>query len=149
MSREGDFASRMTGDATLMAILTGGVFTSGGVGIDGITRGAAPSAFDANGYVKPCALVRQRGLIPDFQIEDGLAQVASAGQTVEIWLYEDKTYTAIDAALARLYVLFYGYPFADSFPCEWVFTIDRQRDTGALANASLARIDFLVRSVKT
>lgn len=132
----------------LMAILTGGVFTAGAVGIDGITRNATPAAFDANGFLRPCALVKERGLIPDSMVADGLAQVASAGQTVEVWLYELVGYTAIDAALARLKHLFYGYSLTDSFPIEWTNTINRQRDTGALANASLARIDFYVLSVQ-
>jgi hypothetical protein len=147
MSREEDFAARMLADTTLMQTLTGGVFTSGTVGINGITRDVAPTAFDANGYLEPCALVRQRGNVPDGNVRDGMAQTTSAIQVVEIYVYEDTGYTNIDAALARMYVLFEGYAFSDSFPVELSNVIDRQRDTGALNGASLARQDWAVYSV--
>jgi hypothetical protein len=141
----------MTGDVTLMAVLTGGVFKAETVGREGVTRETAAAAFDANGYLKPCALVRQRGNVPDGNVSDGITQQTSAAQVVEVYVYEDRGYSNIDAALDRLYALFQGYAFtgaSGSFPCEWVNTIDRQRDNGALANASLARIDFAVYSVK-
>lgn len=147
MAREDQFAARMTGDATLMDILTGGVFTSGAVGLDGITRETVAAAFDASGWLKPCALVKQRGNVPTFDVVDYDAQVTSARQIVEIWLYEDKGYTNIDAAAARLYTLFQGHVLDDTFEIRLAFDLDRQRDTGALAGASLRRLDFQVDSI--
>lgn len=147
MSRETDFETRMEADASLMAILTGGVYAAGSLGLLGITRETVPAAFDANGYLKPCALVRQRPLIPDLQVIDQIAQVASATQVVEIYVYEDSGYTNIDSALGRLYTLFYGYQFSDSFPVEWLGTLDRERDQGALPGASMARQEWLVANV--
>lgn len=147
MSRETDFETRMEADATLMAILTGGVYAAGSIGLLGITRETTPSAFDSNGYLKPCALVRQRPLIPDLQVVDFTVQAASATQVVEIYVYEDSGYTNIDNALNRLYTLFYGYKFSDSFPVEWLGTLDRERDQGALSGASMARMEFLVPNV--
>lgn len=148
MSRENDFASRMTADATLMAVLTGGVFKTETTGVEGIVRETAPTAFDANGYLKPCALVRQRALIPDGIVEDDIEQDTSVRQVVEIWLYEDRGYTSIDAAASRLFVLFQGYQFADAFPAKLISQIERQRDMGALNNASLGRLDFEIFSVR-
>lgn len=146
-SREDDFKAVMIASAPLLAVLTGGVFTLGATGPEGINRDTTAAAYDAGGYLKPCALIRQRGLVPDNQIVDGLAKIASAGQTVEIYLYQDRGYSAIDAARGLIYNSFQGVPFADTFPVEWSNTIDRQRDTGALAGASMARIDFFVRSI--
>lgn len=149
MSRESDFATRIAADATLMAVLTGGVYQAGSAGLEGLGREATPGAFDASGFLKPCALVRQRGNVPDGNVRDGLAQVVSATQVIEIWLYCDQSagYTPIDAALARLFVLFEGYIFADSYPVELVNVIDRARDEGALSGASLARQDWAVYSI--
>jgi hypothetical protein len=147
MSRESDFATRMTGDATLMAILTGGVHRYEVTGQDGITRDATPSAFDANGYLRPCALVKQRANVADGWVDDEEAQFDSAIQIVEIWFYEDSGYTNIDAAAARCYTLFKGYAFADSFPVRLANVMDRQRDNGALHGASMARQDWQVNSV--
>ena len=148
MSREADFKTHMEADATLMALLTGGVFTSAGVGRDGITRTSAAAAFDGSGYLKPCALVKQRGLIPDLEVNDQEAGVASATQVIEIWLYEDTGYISIDAALNRLFVLFHGYSFTDTFPVEWITTLDREVDEGALNGASMARQDWLTSSIE-
>lgn len=149
-SRESDFATRMAADATLMATLTGGVFRSELVGREGITRETAAGAFDTNLYLKPCALVKQRGLVPDGAIRDEIEQDTSVRQVVEVYLYEDSGYTSIDAAISRLFVLFQGWQFAGasaSFPVELVNIIDRQRDEGALKGKSLARVDFAVFSI--
>lgn len=138
----------MVADATLMAILTGGVFAYGDVGIDGITRETAASAFDANGYLKTCSLVKQRGAIPDRQVTDTEAQLESIAQVVEIYVYQRRGYDQIDLALARLFSLFYGYRFADSGELARINTLDRLTDQGVLKNASLARVDWLVNSVQ-
>lgn len=148
MSREDDFATRMAADSTLMTTLTGGVYKSGTVGREGITRDTAAGTFDANGYLKPAALVKQRDLIPDNQVNDQIAGVASAAQVVEIWIYEDSGYTNIDTALARLFVLFHGHSLTGAFPAEWAGTIDRQRDEGALKGASMARQDWLITDIQ-
>jgi hypothetical protein len=131
-----------------MAILTGGVFTSGAVGLEGITQESAPSAF-GDGYLKPTALVRQRGKVPDYQMSDAGAQLVSTAQTVELYLYQDRNFDQIDLAVARLYKLFQGYSFSDSFPVVFTNLIDRTRDTGALSGASLARMDWIVYSIMT
>lgn len=144
MSRESDIKSILIGDATLMAILTGGVFTSADVGRDGITRDSAPGAFDTSGYLKPCALVKERGSVPDNQVVDTIQGHASAGQVVEIWNYEDEGYTNIDAAQARQFVLLFGLQLSGTFPLEWAGTLNREVDEGALSGSSLARQDWLV-----
>lgn len=147
-SREDDFKARMVADvANLMLILTGGVFTSGGVGLDGISRDSAPDAFDADGFLQPCALVKQAGNIPDGQVVDYAAQVASANQRVEIWLYQDRGYDAIDAAAARLYTLFQGHVLTGTFEIRLANVLDRQRDEGSLSGASTARLDWQVDSI--
>lgn len=147
MTREADFSTRMTADATLMAILTGGVFKTETIGVEGITRETTPAAF-SSGYLLPCALVRQRALVPDGIVEDDIEQDTSVRQVVEVWLYEDRGYTSIDAAASRIFVLFQGYQFSDAFPVKLINQIERQRDMGALNNASLARLDFEIFSVK-
>lgn len=153
MSRESDFYTRMVADTALMLILTGGVYKSENVGIEGINLDTTSAAFDATTqYLKPCALCKQRPRVPDRMIADSLAQIASVVQTVEIYIYQEaiagaNSYSAIDAAVARLYVLFHGVPFADSYPVEYTNLIDRMRDTGALRGRSMGKMDFQVRSI--
>lgn len=146
MTRENDFATRMIADTTLIAILTGGVYQSGLVGLEGITRETTPAAF-SSGYLRPCALVKQRGNVFTGEVEDYTDLSAAARQVVEVWLYEDRGYTAIDAAAARIYALFQGYQFGGTFDIRLANVIDRQRDAGSLNGASLARLDWQVDSI--
>lgn len=147
MSREDDFATRMLADATLVAILTGSVHKASEIGPEGVSRDTTPGAFDANGYLRPTALVRERSLVPDGNVRDGLAQVTSTIQVVEIYIYADITSASIEAAVSRIYVLFEGYPFADSFPVELSNIIKGLRDEGALSGSALTRMDWAVYSV--
>lgn len=148
-SREADFHARIVADTALMAILTGGAFKSESVGIEGIDRTTAPGAFDASGFLRPCALVRQRALVPTGDVLDFGAQIISARQAVEIWLYSDASggYTAIDAAIDRLYTLFQGHVFAGTFEVSLAIRLDRERDQGALQGASMAKLDWQVDSI--
>ncbi len=147
MAIESDIATLLSADATLDAILLGGVYASGTVGPLGITRETTPGAF-SGGWLLPAALVRQRGRVPDGAVRDGLAQDVSTAQVVEIYLYEDSGYSSIDAAAARIYALLEGVAVGSgTFPAELVNMLDRERDTGALAGHSLARMDFVIYSL--
>lgn len=145
MSLEAEFKTAMEADATLMAILTGGVYTSSEAGRDGITRTDTPDAFDT--YLLPCALVKQRGLIPDGVVSDTIEQLASTVQVVEIWLYEDSGYANIDLALAQLFITFFGNQLNGSFELTLINTIDRETDSGQLNGASMARQDWQVNKI--
>lgn len=151
MTRENDFYARMIADTTLMAILTGGVWKKESTGVEGLTRETAAAAFDVAGYLKPCALVRERELVPDNAVRDPMAQVTSASQVIEIWLYADAGagYSAIQGAKNRLYTLFEGHQFSDSFEVMWTNALGNLRDLGALKNSCMSRIDFIVYEIKS
>lgn len=147
MSRESDFAARMTGDAALMLILTGGVYQSGLVGIEGITRETTPAAF-SGGYLAPCALVVQAGRVPDGTVLDYNDRSTSARQRVQVYIYQDSPgYTAIDLASARIYTLLQGHQATGGFEIHLINELDRSRDQGPLAGASMAMLDFEVVSI--
>jgi hypothetical protein len=147
VAREDEIAAILAADATLTGILTGGILTSGTVGEEGLSRTETPAVFDAAGYLKPVALVRQRGLVPNSQVKDFDEQITSATQVVEVWLYQDSGYVEIDAAKARIYTLLQGRMLAGTFELDLVNLIERQRDQGALRGASLTRMDWAVYSI--
>jgi hypothetical protein len=148
MSREHDVKTRLAADATLLTILTGRIHADGALGRLGITRDTAPDAFDANGWLLPCALVRERALIPAGDIRDLEAQVASTSQMVEVWLYEDAGFANIEAASNRIYALLQGYPFSGAYPAEWTFSTPVLRDEGTLSGASVQRIDYRIVDIR-
>ena len=148
MSRENDFYGVLNGDATLLTTLTGGIYKVESIGISGISRDVAPAAYDADGFLLPCALIRERSFVPDGVLRDTMAKQLTARQVVEVYLYEDRTYTAIDTAKARVIALLMGYQFADSFELELANIVPRLRDPeGPVTNASMERLDWVVDSV--
>jgi hypothetical protein len=116
MSREEDVLDLLDSDAPLLAVLTGGIYAYGDTGLDGITRENTPDAFDANGWLQPCLLIKQRGQIPDGWVDDEIEKLESTIQIVELWFYEDSGYEAIDAAMTRCYATLKGHSFADTLP---------------------------------
>jgi hypothetical protein len=147
---EVDIAALIAANSAIMAQLTGGVYQSGLVGVEGITRETTPAAFDSDGYLLPCCLVRQRDLIPTLDVLDFDAQLKSSIQVVECWLYQDAPlYDVIDAVSSLLYALLQGKPLPYSYELDLAHMISRQRDGGTLGNASLARLDWAVYRILT
>lgn len=101
--------SALTGDATLMALLTGGVYRA-----QEISRQATPAAFDANLEVKPCGLVKQEAATRWGPLED------SGRVYVVVWLYERSGYTSIEAARKRIYTLLHRKQLSGSAKLYWV-----------------------------
>lgn len=84
-------------DATLMGTLTGGLYAAGTVGE--ISRQTTPDAFDDNGEIEPCGLVRFETETP-WGVHDHSARLYFT-----VMLYERVGASAIDEARARMYAL--------------------------------------------
>ena len=94
MSLTSDITAILQADHTLMTTLTGGVQDT----VE-ITRQITPTAFDANGEIKPCALVRTGSEAPIF------TKTMAVQTPVIIYFYQRTGYDKIDAALARVFTL--------------------------------------------
>ena len=81
-------------DSTLMSILTGGLHTA----VE-ITRQETPAAFDSNGEIQPCALLKFDSVAPDGPYEHG------AMLHFSLLFYERSGYDNVEAARQRAYVL--------------------------------------------
>jgi hypothetical protein len=49
--------------------------------------------------------------------------------------------------MSRLFYLFFGYQFVDTWELALIGGLDRQNDTGQLSGASMARMDWQVNSL--
>ena len=87
----------LAADSALMASLPGGVHNAALVGV--ISRQTTPTAFDANGELRPCALVQGRTTSP------AGGRIDAEITTVAIYLYQRSITTAIDAARVRIKTL--------------------------------------------
>lgn len=99
MSLETSVRDALLASSTLRTAMTGGIWAWENTGEHGLTRVALPSAFDSEGRIKPCILVKERNRIGTPAIRDAGLQVASTIQAVEIWLYGDRTSTSASATL--------------------------------------------------
>lgn len=87
----------LTGDASLLATLPGGVFD--GRTVQEISRQATPTAYDQWQEMKPCALIRAETQTPWGPLRSGTRL------HVVVWLYAQGNYTALETARERIYTL--------------------------------------------
>lgn len=85
-------ASHLTNDATLMSLLTGGVVYDK---IE-INRQITPSAFDSNGIIKPCVLIKANDIANVFEL--------TAQQIFDIFIYTPPL-SSSEAIVERLYTI--------------------------------------------
>ncbi len=112
----------LAADSTLSAIVTGGLF----VGLE-ITRQLTPGAFNSNGDVLPCILVRDGSQAPDGPHPDG------ARAYISIFFYQQTGYEEIDAARKRVYELLHRQTAA----IAGVWDIRHVNDTPVLDDPAL------------
>lgn len=88
-----DIQGVLEADDDLMAILTGGVWTD----VEEINRQNTPDAFDANGEIQPCALIK---LGNEYKITDTRRAVRTP---VTIYLYQRQGYDSTRPAMVRIH----------------------------------------------
>lgn len=135
-------------DATLLATATGGVYDYNETGRMGINRTnpATAAAFDSDGIIRPCVLVKLRSSIPDGAVTDEVDQRSSHIQMIECWLYADVDFTAIDTMSSRIYTLLHAKRLNGPFFLRWAGDIPGPRDL--TLDAWVQRSDFQVNALR-
>lgn len=127
-------------DATLLATATGGVWDADEAGRLGLSRTTTAAAFDDDGKVKPCVLLKTRGRRPDGALVE---PVASTREVLEAWFYEDSGYSNIETMRDRVYTLLHTVQLDGTFQVLWQGDVRPGiRDTDLDANVE--RSDYLV-----
>lgn len=118
----------LAGDGPLSAVLTGGIYT------EEVTRQTTPDGFDANGVLRPCAVVRVSTETPAGPYARGSRAVAT------IYVYQDGGHTSIDAAIARIYDLLHQTKPADGiWEVRWADDLLDQEDPALDCNLGISR----------
>ncbi len=148
-NRESEVTAYLAADATLVAILTGGIYQSGNLPLEGLGESSTPDAF-VSGVLLPTAIVRTRAPVPSGGIVDLSERVASASQILEVWLYADVAdQEALFDARERVYALVQGHAFDAAYPSEWANELATMPEPGNLAPSGMvSRIDFLIRNIR-
>jgi hypothetical protein len=108
-----DFRLLLENDTALSSTLTGGIFDATELGRNGLQ---IEQVQDAQGRIKPCAVIRWRANNP-FPPEP----IPAERQFVEVYLYEDTGYTNIEAAIKRMKTLLHRkYIISTDHGLAWV-----------------------------
>ncbi len=129
----------LEGDATLTAILTGGIFDASELDREGLSLGDVQ---DTNNKVKPCAVLRWRGSNPTGPTD----RLNAEARFLEVYLYEDMGTVNIEAARRRIKQLLHRQSFlATNFGLVWLRWAGDQGEFSADelggASADMARFE--------
>lgn len=129
-------------DTTLLATATGGVWDFDETGRQGLSRTITTGAFDSNGIIKPCVLLKLRSSTPDLVLRDDANQYNSVREIVEVWFYQDTGYDKIETMRNRVYRDLHAQRLSGMWQLLWGGDIRPGiRDTDL--DASVERSDYL------
>jgi len=134
-------------DSTLTTAATGGIWTFDQTGRMGLNRTSTPGAFDSDGIIKPCVLLKRRSSMPDGAIADESAQRASYVTMLEAWFYADADFTAIETMRDRVYTLLHEKRLTGPFYIRWAGDLRDQRDDDL--DAFLERSTYQVNGIRS
>jgi hypothetical protein len=129
MSLRDDIKTYLEADATLTGILTGGVHA----GVE-ISRQNTPSAFDSNGEILPCALVKEEADAKTGPFHE------SSVTYILVFFYQRYDYDSIDQALDRVFTLLHRQKVGTKvWEILWANDIKDQEDQALGCSLSLSR----------
>ena len=119
MSLQSDVKTALSADTALMTILTGGIH----IDVEEISRQNTPTAFDANGEIKPCALIKLPNEVPTGPFK------TSVRTAFVIYVYERSGYANIASAMVRIFGDLNETQIGlNVWNIEFVSTVHNQRD---------------------
>ena len=148
---EFEFAEKLRDDATLLALLPGGIYTDRELGIGGLRRDAdSPSAaaFDADGRLLATAVVRQRASEPYIGIRDEDDRFIAMALVIEVYFYEHRGRDDIESAKDRTLTVMEGQRLPGTYPVAYIGESTFFYDAGPVANSNVARQDWEVTYIK-
>ena len=151
MSKEEDVAVLLRADATLTALLTGGIYTEEELGVEGFRRGEdspCDAAFDDDGLLKPCALVRETGDTPFGDVRNLADRFTAMSKMVIIFFFQMRGHDVIDLAKVESYRILEGVRLGRTYPIWLVGETSPVPDGGPIANSTMTRQDWLVISLR-
>lgn len=132
MSFDSTLKTLFLADSTLTTALTGGIYTWEDTGRLGFSRQSTPNAYDSNGLLRPCLIIKTRDEIAQYEIPDADFQFVDTKAVVELWFYDDgnNSYTTIKSAQDRCYVLLQDRRIGSAFYCQIIGHLLDRRDQG-------------------
>lgn len=119
----------LSADTTLAARLPGGIYAS-----TEITRQGTPAAFDANGELRPCAVVR-------VSTETQIGPYSSGSRAiVNVYFYQRSGFDQIDLAMLRVFELLHEHKLAGTvWDMRWSDDVTDQEDISLQSSLEISR----------
>jgi hypothetical protein len=146
---EGMLVSYLAADSSLLAVALGGIYAYTSLGRMGINRDTTPDAYDEDGYLLPIVVVKTRSPLPNRDLYDEREKIVGMSQSVEFWIYQMVGYDQIELITNHIHRLLQGHSFVGYWPMNWIYTTGSLVDAGSLNGASLVRVDFQMRRIRS
>jgi hypothetical protein len=135
MSLSDDVKTVLEGDEALMALLSGGVFNE----VEEISKQNTSGAFDANGEIQPCALIK---LGVESRLRSGIPN--SVNTPLVIYFYERQGYEVIEAAMSLVFLDLNEQKIGTQvWRIEFDIAVNQQRDTAL--DCALGSLRFVAK----
>lgn len=137
----------LAADTTLTTTATGGIYTPNDLGRMGLnpSNPQATVAFNTDGSIKPCIVLKIRSNQPVDGLGDDGTQRVGQREMMEVWCYQDNGYSSIDTIRARVFVDLQGKRLSGA-ACRWAFDDSPRHDMDL--DACFQRMDFAITSVR-
>lgn len=138
MSLSAEIKSALEASYDLMDILTGGIH----IEAEEISRQNRPTAFDANGEIKPCALIK---LGVESKLTSGLPN--SVNTPLVIYFYERQGYANIGPAMDIVFEILSDAKFGTNvWQIHFDIAVHQQRDTAL--DCALGSLRFVAKRLR-
>lgn len=138
MSLSDDIKTTLDADTDLAALLTGLIHND----VEEINRQNTPNAFDANGELEPCALIK---LGTESKLRSGISN--SVNTPFTIYFYQRSGYDAIEAAMDLAFRDLNDKKIgAHVWNIEYDITVHQQRDTAL--DCPLGSLRFVAKRMR-
>jgi len=138
MSLSDEIKTALEDDNSLMTLLTGGIFNE----VEEISKQNTAAAFDANGEIQPCALIK---LGVESRLRSGY--VTSVNTPLVIYFYQRQGYDVIEPAMSLVFVDLSEMKIGTNvWNIEFDIAVNQQRDTAL--DCALGSLRFVAKRLR-
>lgn len=151
MSREEIVANLLRADSEWTDLFTGGTYTDEQLGVEGLRRGEdspCAQAYDDDGLLRPCAVVRQSGELPFGDVRNMADGFVAMSQMVMVYTFQMRGHEIVDTGKLISYRILEGQRLQKTYPIWMVAESPPIPDGGPIANSTMFRQDWIAVFVR-
>lgn len=138
MSLSEEIKTALEADLALMALLTGGIH----IAVEEISRQNTPTAFSANGEIKPCMLIKEG---TGTRLRSGLSN--SVNSPLTLYFYQRQGYNVIGPAMGLVFADLSEQKIGTNvWNIEFDIEVSQQRDTAL--DCALGSLRFIAKRLR-